>query len=173
MGIERVAKHAKRALVATLVVVLASAVVLVVGQIAGRWQVVEVQGGSMQPTIANGSAVLTTPSARAHLNPGDVVTMIGEDGARVTHRVVSVDENTDALTTRGDANAVDDGGQFTGDVELVRAIVPGAGVVLRVYALLIGNPWVVAAIAMGLAVPHLPSLPQRRERRRGDVAVAA
>ncbi|MEN0072065.1 MAG: signal peptidase I, partial [Propionicimonas sp.] len=145
MGIERMATHAKRTLAATLVVLLVGAVVLVAGQIVGRWQVIEVQGGSMQPTIANGAAVLTTPSARGDLHPGDVVTMIGEDGTRVTHRVVEVDEETAALTTRGDANFVNDGGQFTGDVEVVRAIVPGAGVVLRFYALAVGNPgWILA-----------------------------
>ena len=172
MGMQRMATHAKRALVATLVVLLVGAAVLVVGQIAGRWQVVEVQGGSMQPTIANGSAVLTTPSARAQLSPGDVVTMIGEDGTRVTHRVVSVDEDTAALTTRGDANFVDDGGEFTGDVEVVRAILPGAGVAIRVYGLLSGNPWVVAAIVLGLVIPRLPHLPSRRERRDDRVVTA-
>lgn len=169
MGIERMAK---RALQGTLVVLLIGVAVLVVGQIAGRWQVVEVQGGSMQPTIANGSAVLTTPSARAHLRPGDVVTMIGEEGKRVTHRVVSVDPETAALTTRGDANFVDDP-EFTGDVALVRAVVPGGGVVLRFYGLLASNLWLLAAIALGLVIPHLPHLPQGRERHGGGMAVAA
>lgn len=168
MGIERTAKYAKRTLQATLVVLVVCLVVLVIGQAAGRWQLVEVQGGSMQPTIANGSAVLTVPSAPALLQPGDVVTMVGDDGARVTHRVVSIDEETHALITRGDANFVDDAGQFAGEVEQVRAIVPGGGLALRGVALLASNPWVMAAILLGLALPYLP-----HRSAGGDKAVAA
>lgn len=160
MGIEQMAKHAKVALISALGVVAVLVAVLVIGQVAGRWHVVELQGASMQPTIPNGSAVLTTPIARAHLKPGDVVTMTGEDGKQVTHRVVSVDEDTNALTTLGDANFVTDP-EFTGDVALVRVVVPGAGVALRLYLLLSSNLWVLAAIVLGLLIPHLPHLPRR------------
>ncbi len=73
------------------------------------WHFVVVAGGSMEPTIQFGSLAVMkdfegTPAA------GDVVMYSDPNraGQVITHRVVSVSEGGRLLTTRGDANPVDD-----------------------------------------------------------------
>lgn len=91
------------ALVTALVLVLA----LGYGLIDNRWyRVLSVEGGSMQPAIERGDAiVLVRPPQR--LEVGDIVTLQAED-TLVTHRIVAVADDG-SFTTKGDANeAVDD-----------------------------------------------------------------
>lgn len=162
MSGSRVAGHGRRALVMVLVAITVVASVLGLGQAAGWWRVLEVQGGSMQPTIANGAALLTVPRAAEDVRLGDVVSFVGDDGRRVTHRVVDVDESAGEITTRGDANSVDDATPYTGEsVDLVVFDVPGAGVALRATRLVLTNPWIIAGGVLAIAL----ALPWRRPRR--------
>lgn len=172
MSASRVAGHGRWALVVVLGTITVVASVLGLGQVIGWWQIVEVQGGSMQPTIANGAALLTTPRTTEDVRPGDVVSFVGADGHRVTHRVVAVDP-TGAVTTRGDANSVDDATPYTGDVvDLVRVVVPGAGVGLRAFGLVVSNPWIIGGgvLAIALALPR-PRARRGAHRRTEDLAV--
>lgn len=70
-----------------------------------------VAGGSMEPAIAMGSVVITTPVAPDGLRAGDVVSLqTGPERAVFTHRIVRLATLPDGLyiETKGDANpAVD------------------------------------------------------------------
>ena len=69
-----------------------------------------VLSGSMEPNIPVGSIVYVKPMEASQLEAGDVCTYMLADGSHyVTHRVVSVDLESQTLITQGDANEVPDG----------------------------------------------------------------
>lgn len=69
-----------------------------------------VLSGSMEPNIPVGSIVYVKPMEASQLEAGDVCTYMLADGSNyVTHRVVSVDLESQTLITQGDANEVPDG----------------------------------------------------------------
>lgn len=69
-----------------------------------------VLSGSMEPNIPVGSIVYVKPMEASQLEAGDVCTYMLADGSNyVTHRVVSVDPESQTLITQGDANEVPDG----------------------------------------------------------------
>jgi signal peptidase I len=123
---------------ASLVLVAALAIAVVfAGLVAygatldNRWyKILAVDGGSMEPSIRAGDAiVITRPPAR--LREGMVVVLQVEDGL-VTHRVVEV-EPDGAFTTKGDANdhADDWSGVEVQVVGVVRGEIPFLGRALR------------------------------------------
>ncbi|MCJ7709663.1 MAG: signal peptidase I [Chloroflexi bacterium] len=70
-----------------------------------------VGGGSMEPTIPLGSAVVTAPVAVADLAVGDVVSLrVGDQNAIFTHRIVRLTDRDGSLwlETQGDANTAPD-----------------------------------------------------------------
>ncbi len=73
------------------------------------WHFVVVAGGSMEPTIQFGSVAVMKDFEGAPA-AGDIVMYRDPDraGRVITHRVVTVSEDGRLLTTRGDANPVDD-----------------------------------------------------------------
>lgn len=90
--------------------------------IAGRFGIggvraLVVQSGSMEPTIGTKSIVLTMPAA--NYTEGDIITFkhSGRDNVLVTHRIVEVNPQGDALqyTTKGDANEEKDGEKVPAD----------------------------------------------------------
>ena len=93
------------------------------------WQPVTIISGSMAPAIQPGHVVVVEPFTGQELAPGTVVTYRDLDLDRlVTHRIAEVDEDG-TITTRGDANAVDDAAPLTTDriVGVGRLVVPAAG----------------------------------------------
>ncbi len=64
------------------------------------------RSGSMGPDIPTGSFALAHRTAAADLRVGDVVSVIAEDGARITHRIEATTLRGDeaSLVLRGDAN---------------------------------------------------------------------
>jgi signal peptidase len=69
-------------------------------------------GGSMEPAIPLGALVVTTPIEPSAIGVGDIITLRGDNGAVVTHRVIRVSDGSDgrSFETRGDANDSPDGG---------------------------------------------------------------
>ena len=70
-----------------------------------------VGGGSMEPTISLGSAVVTTPVAATDLAVGDIVSLrVGDEHAVFTHRIIRLADREGAvwLETKGDANIAPD-----------------------------------------------------------------
>lgn len=111
----------------TLVVALGGWVL--VPTVVMGWQPVTITSGSMAPTVQPGHVVVVEPFAGQTLEKGDVVTYRDEDVDRlVTHRIAAIDEDG-TITTKGDANAVDDPAPLTTDriVGIGRLVVPAAG----------------------------------------------
>lgn len=99
-----------------VVAAVAAVVVVVAGPVLLGSQSYVVLGGSMEPAIGVGSAVIVRPVQPARLVAGDVITYVTRDDTPVTHRILEVEEDELGLAfrTQGDANQ-------TPDPELVRA----------------------------------------------------
>lgn len=98
------------------------------------WQPVVITSGSMQPSIRAGDVVLAAPVGDGPLEPGTVVTYESpvEDGALITHRVVS--RLADGrYRVKGDANAGPDSTPLGIDdvVGTGRLLVPMVGLPIR------------------------------------------
>jgi len=100
----------RRGLDALLIVLVALCLLaLVLGRIlpmTGR-PILVVAGGSMEPTIPLGAAVVVEPVDPADLTVGDIVSLrSGPDGAIFTHRIVRIADRDGQLwfETKGDAN---------------------------------------------------------------------
>ncbi len=89
-----------------------------------------VRGGSMEPTIHLGSIVLVDRSSRSP-TVGTATAFRDGNGAIVTHRVISIDQ--DGFETKGDANAKADLGRRSPDqvYGTVNFSVPFLGYVLH------------------------------------------
>lgn len=93
------------------------------------WQPVTIISGSMAPTVQPGHVVVVEPFAGQTLEKGDVVTYRdASQGRLVTHRIAAIDQGG-TITTKGDANAIDDPAPLTTDriVGIGRLVVPAAG----------------------------------------------
>lgn len=88
-------------------VVIIAALPMVVPRLLG-YQMYGVLSGSMEPTFPIGSVVYVKPAEPQSVFEGDAITFKIGDDVVATHRVVSVDEEGQTFTTKGDANdAVD------------------------------------------------------------------
>ncbi|MGO1973243.1 MAG: signal peptidase I [Propionibacteriaceae bacterium] len=91
------------------------------------------RSGSMAPEIETGALGLARSVPAAEVVPGDVVSVHGADGVRITHRVVSSEpagEQT-SLVLKGDANEVADAEPYVTDrVDRVLFAVNKAGYVV-------------------------------------------
>ena len=70
-----------------------------------------VRSGSMAPTFSTGALALSRSVPADELQVGDIVSVVGADDVRITHRVAALAPaggDTTAVTLRGDANDVDD-----------------------------------------------------------------
>ncbi len=68
-----------------------------------------VLSGSMVPTIPVGSLVVDKKADNASIEVGDIVTYQISEETLVTHRITAIDEAAKTVTTKGDANNVEDG----------------------------------------------------------------
>lgn len=93
-------------------IIIAILIVLVLVMFAPRlfgWQNLAVLSGSMEPNISVGSMVIIKDVNPEELETGDVITFRVSDSTLVTHRVVENNVETQEITTKGDANDVNDG----------------------------------------------------------------
>lgn len=93
-------------------IIIAILIVLVLVMFAPRlfgWQNLAVLSGSMEPNISVGSMVIIKDVNPEELETGDVITFRVSDSTLVTHRVVENNVETQKITTKGDANDVNDG----------------------------------------------------------------
>ena len=130
-------------------------------------QAAVVRSGSMTPTIAQGSVVVSESVPVSSLRPGDVVTRPAEGAAEpVTHRLVSATRQGDTylMQTRGDANESGETWTVPADSTLprIRWVVPSIGDGI---ALLRSHLAVVLGLVVigGLLIAAL-RLPARRHR---------
>ncbi|WP_052446675.1 signal peptidase I [Candidatus Soleaferrea massiliensis] len=97
----------------TLVVIILIFLVIVAGALLGPklfgYESYAVLSGSMEPTFHVGSTVLVKDVPIDQVQEGDPITFrVGSDGTIVTHRVVEIDKENKAFTTKGDANDAND-----------------------------------------------------------------
>ena len=113
-----------------MVIVLAACLSLVIPKLIG-YQPYVVVSGSMEPAIPVGSIVYSKKVDPVTLQTGDVIVFI--DPARgttpITHRVVSNDQDTGTVITKGDANEREDADPATYDniIGKVAAHIPRFG----------------------------------------------
>ena len=90
-----------------------------------------VRSGSMAPAIPAGSVVFTQEVPATELRVGDVISVTGHDGGRVTHRIHSIEAEAGAvhrMILQGDANALPDRDALhASSAERVVLSVPWAG----------------------------------------------
>lgn len=91
-----------------LVVLAAVAALLIVPHFIG-YQSMAVLTGSMEPTFPVGSLIFVTEEAPEEIEVNDIITYRLTADTVVTHRVVAVDRDLQAFTTKGDANESEDG----------------------------------------------------------------
>jgi signal peptidase len=143
-----------------LIVVVLFAVILGKGApLVGRQSIV-IGGGSMEPAIGIGSAIVIQPVEPAALAVGDVVSLrIGPDRATYTHRIIAVVERPDGrwIRTQGDANAAPDPSLVpaTAVIGRVEHVVPFVGYVLALLSLPVGVMFILGLAATLLAIAWL------------------
>ena len=89
-----------------LLVVIAA--LLLVPKLLGYTQYAVISG-SMEPNIPVGSIVYDKEVEPEELEIGDVITYRLSGDTLVTHRIVAIDETTQSVQTKGDANEAEDG----------------------------------------------------------------
>ena len=89
-----------------LLVVIAA--LLLVPKLLGYTQYAVISG-SMEPNIPVGSIVYDKEVEPEELEIGDVITYRLSGDTLVTHRIVAIDDATQTVQTKGDANEAEDG----------------------------------------------------------------
>lgn len=91
-----------------LVILVLLVLIMFVPRLIG-WQNLAVLSGSMEPNISVGSMIIVKNVNPEELEAGDIITFRVSDSTLVTHRVVENNVETQEITTKGDANDVNDG----------------------------------------------------------------
>lgn len=146
-------------LIALILVVVSGVILAKVVPLTGR-QTFIVGGGSMEPAIGTGSAIIVAPVAASDLHVGDIVSLrAGDDRALFTHRIVEVLEQPDGVwvRTKGDANAQPDPTPVrASDIEgRVQLAIPFAGFVIATMSIPAGVLFLIGLAATLLAAVWL------------------
>lgn len=131
-----------------------------------------VAGGSMEPTMPIGSAVVVEPVDPGKLAVGDVVSLrSGEHGALFTHRIIRIAQRDGRiwLETKGDANAEPDPSLTPASAVIGREIftLPLVGYLISLFSIPSG---VVFVLSLGLVL--LLAAWSLDDRRPSDVTNA-
>ncbi|MCQ3997411.1 signal peptidase I [Aeromicrobium sp. 636] len=127
------------------------------------------RSSSMSPAIDAGALALARSVEAKDLATGDIVSVIGSDGVRVTHRVVKVDRGADdqvSLVLQGDANqSPDEEPYVVTEVDRVFFDVPYLGYLANWLA----SPWAmfVAGILVALLIGSFFRRPGTGQQRPG------
>lgn len=129
--------------------------------------------GSMSPALDTGDLALARTEPAGKVAVGDVVSVVGPDGVRVTHRVAGIASAGDqtVLRLKGDANAsIDDQPYEVTSVDRVVARVPHAGYVIGFAGSRLGVGLALALMVTCLVVTFGPLVPRRTSGRASAVA---
>jgi signal peptidase I len=133
------------------------------------------RSGSMSPAIQTGALALAHQVPAAQVRVGDVVSVDGSDGVRVTHRVKAIrrDGAASILTLRGDANQSADASTYrVTEVDRVIVDVPVLGYVVAAVASPAGVVLGILAVGGILWLGFAGTRPTGRHGRRLVVAGA-
>jgi len=138
-------------------------------------QTIIIGGGSMEPSIGLGSAIVIGSVQPTDLVAGDVVSLqVGPEHATFTHRIVDVIERPDGIwiRTKGDANAAADPTLVPASAILGRVAwaIPYAGYLLALLSLPIGVLFVFGLAATLLAIAWLLESLESDGDRAGEQA---
>lgn len=166
---------------ASLAVVVVLAVITHIGPRLGL-EVFAIRGGSMQPAIPLGAAVIAARTPPEAIQVDDVVTIRADNGIVYTHRVIEVDASEPDvwLRTKGDANMTPDAAPVpvTSVLGVVDVTIPLAGYLIVMLATPAGIlSFLAYAGALLLAIWELEGSEaeaetDRRSARSPDVARA-
>lgn len=127
------------------------------------------QSGSMSPTIETGALGFAHSVPAADIRLGDVISVEGEGGTRITHRVVGIDSSSGGgseVRLRGDANQQADLVPYAiTSADRVFFHVNGLGYVL----VWLSNPFVAAAGVLGAALALSTAVRPNWRRRNTDL----
>jgi signal peptidase I len=157
-------------LVALILVVLAGVGLGKLVPLTGHDTLV-VGGGSMEPTIPKGAAIVLAPVDPGTLVAGDVVSLRAGPGRQVfTHRIlrVAVGPTGRSFDTKGDANDAPDPTLVPADAVLGRVVltIPLAGYLLTLLSLPLGVLFVIGVACTLLAATWLLEVLEDRGLRR-------
>lgn len=114
-------------LILLLLILIAGLINFSVLDIQGRYKLLVVQSGSMEPAIKRGSLVVIDKAG--DYQKGEVITYHNQRGSRMTttHRIVKIEDN--GFVTKGDANEAVDSNLIRKDLILgkVSLVIPFAG----------------------------------------------
>lgn len=156
MRFARAAGMIAKVIVNSLAVIGAAIAVAVVACLVTGIRPVIFVSGSMSPTIGTGALALTAPVAADDIRPGDIISVEREDGIRVTHRAVDVEQDAGgwALTMQGDANASIDADRYDVTAGADRVIWHLDGLGFFVSSLQV--PWVFVGAGALLVIALIP-----------------
>lgn len=148
-----------------MVVLLILAVLLIGPKLLG-FQGYAVLSGSMEPDIPVGSIVYDKEVEPETLKTGDVITYQLSDNTLVTHRIISIDANTEEIITKGDANDVEDGApvSYSNVVGKMSFSVPLIGYITIYGKTKLGIAAVCGVIVVLLLVNFLPDIFKEDEK---------
>lgn len=133
--------------------------------------------GSMSPAIAAGDLAFARTIDAGDIRTGDIVSVVNDEGVRITHRVVEAEprEGGATLTLKGDANAAPDVEPYAvTSVERVSFAVPRAGYVIDAVASPAGTfaAGLLVALALAAAFGRRPG-PRQQEQESVSREAAA
>jgi len=170
-----IARRALDGLLIGLTVVVLGTILLsrVIPAVSGATTFV-VRGGSMEPAIPLGSAVVVGPVSPADLRVGDVVSVrVGAEKAVFTHRITRLVPRSDGLwiQTKGDANPGPDPSIIPASDVIGRATtwVPLVGYLIALLGSPIGVALMVSTAGSLLAAAWLLESLETTRRLRGSV----
>ena len=110
-----------------------------------------VTSGSMEPFIPVDSLVIAQKTDPETLQSGDVIAFY-EDGTVITHRVVENDTGNRQITTKGDANNVEDFSpvSYENVIGKVNIHIPYIGAVLEALSTMAGKIAMICLVAGGI-----------------------
>jgi len=134
------------------------------------WHFVVVAGGSMEPTLHFESVAVMTDVKKSGIKAGDIVEFEdpAKPGRTVTHRVIQVSEDGAVLTTKGDANNVEDQAPVPLDAVKARYMfsVPAVGRFIRWMGTRDGYMTVILVPGLAIIALELWSISQNLRRLR-------
>jgi len=147
------------ALIVIIVVVLFGLMLGKIVPLTGHATII-IGGGSMEPAIGLGSAIVIGPIRPDDLVVGDVVSLqIGADRATFTHRITTIVQRSDGIwvRTKGDANADPDPTLVPATAILGRVewAIPYAGYLMALLSVPVGVIFVLGLAATLLAIAWL------------------
>ena len=131
-----------------------------------------VLSGSMEPVIPVGSIVVAMPVDSNELEVGDVVTYRLTEDTLVTHRIVEINISEGTITTKGDANEVNDSNPvlFENVVGRVKFHLPLAGYISIYIRTPLGIAGICAVVFVMIILLYLPELFKPEEKKETEAS---